>query len=139
MGIKAIFFDIGNTLISKKSWLPGSKECVLAMREKKIRTGLISNTGNLTRDELNKLLPEDFDFSLFEEGLTLLSSEVGIEKPSLGIFSLAIQHAGCSPWETIFVGESLTEALAAQNAGMLAARIADPAADFAALQKLTQP
>lgn len=135
MAIKVVFFDIGNTLISKKQWLPGAREFVVAVKEKKIRVGLISNTGNLTRDELQKLLPPEFDFAIFEEGLTLLSSEVGVEKPSLGIFSLAVQHAGVSPWETMFIGESLTESLAAQRAGMQAARIADSKTDYKDLLK----
>lgn len=135
MSIKVVFFDIGDTLISKKAWLPGAREFIGALREKKIRIGLISNTGNLTRDELQKLLPEDFNFAAFEDGLTLLSSEVGIEKPSLGIFSLAVQHAGVSPWETMFVGESLTESLAAQRAGMQTARMLDSINDYAILLK----
>ena len=130
MAIKAIFFDIGDTLISKKQWLPGARETVLAMRKKEVRVGLISNTGNLSREDLGKLLPADFDFGLFEEGLTMLSSEVGIEKPNLGIFSLAVQHTGLSPWETMFVGESLRETIAAQKAGMQAARIVKPESDF---------
>ena len=103
MAIKVIFFDIGNTLVSKKQWLPGAQEFVRAVKEKKIRVGLISNTGDLTRDKLQQLLPEDFDFGTFEDGLILLSSEIGIEKPSLGIFSLAVQHADVSPWETMFI------------------------------------
>lgn len=135
MAVKVIFFDIGNTLISKKQWLPGAREFVVAVKEKKIRVGLISNTGNLTRDQLQRLLPEEFDFAVFEEGLTLLSSEVGVEKPNLGIFSLAVQHAGVSPWETMFVGESLTESLAAQRAGMMSARIADSENDYMELLK----
>ncbi len=135
MTIKAIFFDIGDTLIRKKEWLPGSREFVSAMRERKLRLGLISNTGNLSREDLEKLLPPDFDFGLFEEGLTLLSSEVGIEKPILGIFSLAVQHTGFSPWETMFVGESLTETLAAQKAGMQAARIFNAKRDYRELLK----
>ena len=138
MAIKVIFFDIGNTLISKKQWLSGAREFVAAVKEKKIRVGLISNTGNLTRDRLQTLLPEEFDFAVFEEGLTLLSSEVGVEKPTLAIFSLAVQHSGASPWETMFIGESLTESLAAQRAGMQSARIADSEKDYAELLKLVQ-
>lgn len=136
MAIKVVFFDIGNTLVSKKSWMPGALKFIGTLKEKTIRVGLISNTGNLSREQLEKLLPEDFDFAAFEEGLTLLSSEVGVEKPSLGIFSLAIQHAGVSPWETMFIVESLTESLAAQRAGMQSARIANSEKDYAELQKL---
>ena len=136
MAIKIVFFDIGNTLISKKQWLPGAQDFVRTLKEKKIRVGLISNTGNLDRDELRKLLPEDFNFAVFEDGLTLLSSEVGVKKPDLGIFSLAVQHAGVSPWETMFIGESLTESLAAQRAGMQSARIANSEKDYKELRKL---
>lgn len=136
MSTKVVFFDIGNTLISKKQWLPGAKEIVAALREKEIRVGIMSNTGNLDREALEKLLPDDFDFAMFDEHLTLLSSEVGVEKPKLGIFLLAIEHAGVSPWETMFVGESLTETLAAQKAGMKAARIANAKADYRTLLKV---
>lgn len=135
MSIKTIFFDIGNTLIEKKQWIPGALKTVQAIREKGIRVGIISNTGNLDRDQLKRLLPEDFDFGFFDEHLTLLSSEVGVAKPKLGIFLLAVEHAGCSPWETMFVGESLIETLAAQNAGMMTARIGDPERDFPAILK----
>ena len=137
MAIEVVFFDIGDTLVSKKRWLPGAREFIGKLKEKKIRIGLISNTGDLSREAIQKLLPGDFDFAIFEEGLTLLSSEIGIKKPSLGIFSLAVQHAGVSPWNTLFIGESLTESLAAQRAGMQAARITDPERDFASLEKIT--
>jgi len=137
MAIEVVFFDIGDTLVSKKRWLPGAQDFVRALKEKKIRVGLISNTGNLNREKVQNLLPDDFNFAVFEDGLTLLSSEVGIEKPNLGIFSLAIQHAGVSPWQTMFVGESLTESLAAQRAGMQSARITNPAEDFVTLGKST--
>jgi len=135
MAIKVVFFDIGDTLISKKRWLRGALDFVRAIKAKKIRVGLISNTGNLNRDQLEKLLPDDFDFAVFEDGLTLLSSEVGIEKPDLGIFSLAIQHAGVSPWETMFIGESLPETISAQRAGMQSARITKPETDYIGLMK----
>jgi putative hydrolase of the HAD superfamily len=123
MNIEVIFFDIGDTLIAKQQWLPGAKEILATLRGKNIRIGLISNTGDWTREQLQERLPDDFDFANFEEGLVLLSSEVGIEKPKISMFSLAVHHAGVSPWATIFVGENLNETLAAQTAGMFAARI----------------
>ena len=136
MAIEVVFFDIGDTLVSKKRWLPGAQEFIRSLKDNEIRIGLISNTGELSRDEIQALLPGDFDFGVFEEGLTLLSSEIGIAKPNLGIFSLAVQHAGVSPWNTMFIGESLTESLAAQRAGMQAARITNPEKDFASLEKI---
>jgi len=136
MSIKVVFFDIGNTLISEKKWLPGVREFVAKLKTKQIRVGLISNTGRMNREELSGLLPEDFMFDDFEEGIVLLSSEVGIEKPARAIFSLAVQHANVSPWESMFVGESLIETVAAQSSGMRAARITQPAADYPELQEL---
>jgi len=65
-----------------------------------------------------------------------LSSEVGIEKPELSLFLLAIQHANLPPWETMFVGESLVETLAAQNSGMKAARIVSPEKDYQQLAEI---
>ena len=134
--IKVVFFDIGDTLVHRNEWMPGAKEIVQILAASKIRIGLMSNTGNMMRDELVQRLPKDFDFGMFEEGLVLLSSEVGIEKPSLSIFLLAIQHAKVSPWETMFVAETLTETLAAQKAGMHGARILDSAKDYPQLLKL---
>ena len=136
MSVSVIFFDIGNTLVNKKQWLPGAKKFVSVAKEKGIRVGLISNTGDLDREKLAELLPVDFSFAAFEEGLTLLSSEIGIEKPELGLFLLAIQHANVPPWETMFVGESLVETLAAQNSGMKAARIVLPEEDYQQLTKI---
>lgn len=132
-----VFFDIGDTLVSSKQWRPGARQALMALRAKGVRLGLISNTGQLDRDALASLLPDDFTFGVFEDGLVLLSSEIGIEKPNLSIFLLAVQHAGVSPWQTIFVGENLAETLAAQQAGMTSLRIADAATDFPALVKLT--
>ena len=104
---RVVFFDIGDTLVSGQQWLPGAKEAVVALKSMKIRVGLISNTGRLSREELVEgYLPDDFDFGMFDEDLVMLSSEVGIEKPSLSIFMLAAQHANVSPWEVLFVAEA---------------------------------
>ena len=65
----------------------------------------------------------------------MLSSEIGIEKPELGIFSLAIHHAGVAPSETMFVGENAVETLSAQTAGMFGFRIVETNTDYAALAK----
>lgn len=137
MHIKAVFFDIGDTLVSGKQWLPGAKELVKQLKEQGIRVGLISNTGDLLREELAKdYLPADFEFAFFEESLVLLSSEVGVQKPSLAIFNLAISHAKCSPWETLFVAETIKETFAAQASGMQAIRICKAPDDLNAIGKL---
>jgi putative hydrolase of the HAD superfamily len=133
MSVKVVFFDIGDTLVTKKQWLPQAKETIGFVKSAGIRVGLMSNTGTLNREALLDLLPADFEYSMFEEGLVMLSSEIGIEKPNLGIFSLAIHNANVPPEETMFVGESVNECLSAQTAGMKAARITNAAEDYPAL------
>ncbi len=124
MAIKVVYFDIGDTLVTGKAWLPGAQALLGHLRDKGMRIGLISNTGELSRDELaSEYLPADFDFGWFDEEIVLLSSEVGVEKPALSMFTMAVNHADVSPWETLFVAETLEETWAAQQAGMQALRI----------------
>ncbi len=136
MSFQAVFFDIGDTLVANRQWLPGARQLLADLRSQGMRLGLVSNTGELNRDELSQLLPEDFDFSWFQEAMVLLSSEVGVEKPALSIFMMAISHAGCSPWETLFVAETIEETLAAQAAGMQAIRICHTPDDFGKISEL---
>ncbi len=136
MPVKVVFFDIGNTLVRGEQWVPGAKDAIAKLKANRIRVGLISNTGVLSREELaDRFLPADFQVDDFEQGIVFLSSEIGVEKPSLAIFSLAVQHAGVSPWETLFVGESLIETLMAQAAGMRSARILNAEVDYPELIK----
>lgn len=136
MSIKVVFCDIGNTLIERRKWMPGAQDFINKVKTAGLKVGLLSNTGNMTRDQLANMLPEDFDFNDFEESMVMLSSETGIPKPSLGAFSLAVQHSGVSPWECLFIGESLSETMAAQSAGMLAARIVNAEKEYPALAKM---
>lgn len=134
MSIQVIFFDIGDTLVKDKQWMPGAKDILADLASHRMRLGLISNTGDLTREQVEALLPDDFDLGIFEEGLVFLSSEIGIEKPELSLFLMAVQHASVSPWQTLFIGENLIETLAAQQAGMQTVRISDSKSDYEALK-----
>lgn len=128
--VKAVLFDLGETLVTKgREWLPGAKDALSALRAKGVRLGVISNTDKLKRAELLKELPADFDFKLFEEALVILSSEVGVSKPSPAIFELAPARAGLRPDECLFCTENLPHTLAAQKAGLLAARTQRPPAN----------
>ncbi len=125
--LKVIFFDLGDTLVRKvpgstrSEWIEGAKEALVQLDEKGVRLGLLSNTGNLTRDRLfNDLLPVDFNADMFEEKLIILSSEVGAEKPKLRIFAHAIDEAGVAPVKCLFCTEDLPHTLAAQQIGMRA-------------------
>lgn len=127
--VKAVFFDLGETLVTKnRQWVKGAKETLSRLRAGGVRLGVISNTDTLTRAQVLKRLPPDFDFKLFEDALVILSSEVGVAKPSPAIFELASGRAGLPPEACLFCTEDLSHTLAAQATGMRAARTAPPPA-----------
>jgi FMN phosphatase YigB (HAD superfamily) len=88
--IKVIFFDLGETLVTRgRAWVPGAQAALAELRRRRVRLGIISNTGRLTRRAVFETLPVDFDPLTFEEQLTIFSSEAGVEKPDPRIFQLA--------------------------------------------------
>ena len=98
--IKALFFDLGDTLVRRVSvtptrfdWIPGAEALVKRLRLSNLPLGLISNTGSLTRQQLLAMMPGGFQFDLFQAEMIVLSSEVSIEKPDPRIFRLAISRA----------------------------------------------
>jgi FMN phosphatase YigB (HAD superfamily) len=127
--VNVVFFDLGDTLVtSSRGWITGAEGVLATLGIKRVRLGVISNTGTLTRTQLLQLLPSDFDMSVFEPGLVLLSSEVGVEKPALEIFQLAVERAGQQPSQCLFCTENLVDTLAAQQVGMRVARLQKPPA-----------
>lgn len=124
---KAIFFDLGETLVtSNRNWIEGAPQTLQRLKATGVELGIISNTGNLTRAELLQTrLPPDFRFDLFNPDLVVLSSEVGIEKPSPDIFRLALSGTGnlINNKPCLFCTENLFDTLAAQQVGFHAARI----------------
>ena len=78
---------------------PGAREALVALR-RRYRVGLISNAQLLfTRPELQQVgLPE----SLFDP--LVISSQVGVRKPSRRIFGAALERAGVPPGEAMHVG-----------------------------------
>jgi FMN phosphatase YigB (HAD superfamily) len=125
---RVVFFDLGDTLVASadRAWVPGAKAALADLASGGLRLGVISNTGNLSRDQLAELLPADFDWATFAPELVILSAEVGVEKPSLEIFRRAVTTAGVAAAQCLFCTESLRDTLAAQRAGMLGARVQPP-------------
>ena len=116
--ISVAYFDLGETLVTQnRQWVEDAQATLEELRQRGLRLGIISNTGQLTRDELASRLPLDFDFGQFEEPLILLSSEIGVQKPELAIFLTAVQRAGVPPCSVVFFSEDGLHALAAQLVG----------------------
>ncbi len=133
--IKVLFFDLGDTLVGgRRAWQPGAKAALAFLKSKEFRLGIISNTGNLAdRTAILNLLPADFDLTVFEPGLVLFSSEVGVEKPKKEIFAKAVSAAKIPASECLYCSENPVETLAAQLAGMQSLRIITASDDIAKL------
>jgi putative hydrolase of the HAD superfamily len=120
--IKVVFFDLGDTLViardGRREWMPDAKEVLGRLRDKGIRVGILSNTNGYDRERLLEILPEDFSYESFADELIVLSFDVGVKKPELGIYREAIKRAGVPANQTMYVGEKETETSAAQAAGM---------------------
>ena len=127
---KTIFFDLGLTLVGEDStrWNEGAQTLLAQLRAANVRLGVISNTGDLTRPQLTDRLPDTFDWTVFEPSLILLSSEIGIRKPDIRIFQLAVERSGVEARQCLFCSDDLLETLAAQRVGMNAARLIPPPA-----------
>lgn len=128
--IRTVFFDLGDTLVvsNTRSWIAGAKQAISDLKSQGVRIGVISNTGDLTREELAPYLPTDFDWEAFTPQCVILSSEVGYEKPHPEIFRIAIATAApdMAAGECLFCTEDLVDTLAAQRAGMLTSRFLPP-------------
>lgn len=83
---------------------PGMPRLLALLREKKIKTGVISNmgfSGTALRQRLEKTFPDHaFDF-------VISSADYLLRKPEKRIFDLALHKAGCGAREAWFLGDNL--------------------------------
>ena len=127
VSILVAFFDLGKTLVQdERRWVNGAQNVLNELKEHRVRLGIISNTGELNRDQLRAHLPQDFDFGAFDSELILLSSEVGLSKPDRRLFLEAIQRTRVSPAECLFCSEDASHTLVAQSVGIRSFRVLPP-------------
>lgn len=90
--------------ISRGSCMPFVEEMLDCLKEKGIRSGVISNigwSGNALAERINRLLPKNqFEF-------IIASSEYGIRKPNPMIFELAIQKAKLQSSDVWYCGDKV--------------------------------
>lgn len=140
MKLPAVFFDIGNTLATPRlspppvrleglDVFPAARNVLRRLHEgRRVRIGIISNTGGETAASMKEVLEQAGIFAFFDPALLLYSSVVGREKNSPALFALAAKRAGFAknPARCLFVGEDPAERTFAARAGL---RVADsPAA-----------
>lgn len=84
--------------------MPGVEEMLADLKNRGIRSGVISNIGfseRVLKERIDKLLPKNsFEF-------IIASSEYGIRKPDPMIFNLALRKARLLPEEVWFCGDSV--------------------------------
>lgn len=117
-------FDLPLSEIEKLLWtaacpgavMPGVQAMLAGLRERGIRTGVISNlgfTGEALSSRLRRLLPEHaFEF-------VIASSDYGVRKPDPLIFRAALSKAGLSAGDVWFCGDQIEADIhGAQAAGI---------------------
>lgn len=77
------------------------------------KTSLLSNMGY---DNLDEVFSEQQRKEMFHD--VLISSEVGLIKPSRDLYELALERLGTAPEETIFIDDRLANVEGAQQLGM---------------------
>jgi putative hydrolase of the HAD superfamily len=104
----AMFFE---RAVNPKQPMPGALETLRAFQHRGYRQGILSNAQFYTRIELD----ECFGPGIFDPALIFLSCDLGVAKPDLTGFRLAIAElarTGIAAGETLFVGDSLTNDIA---------------------------
>jgi putative hydrolase of the HAD superfamily len=125
--IKAICFDLGDTLIAEVAVthdssgqsitadvIMGAFEVLAAIRKEGYKIGMIANGDSTgTRNVINSTgLKDYFD-------AVIISEEMGIEKPSRGIFQATLARLGVKAEDAVMVGNRIdTDILGANRTGM---------------------
>lgn len=94
---------------------PGSREVLLALRERGLATGLVSNF-----DQRLHFILEGLELASFFD-VVMLPAEAGAAKPNARIFELALARLGAAPTESVYVGNDRERDVdAARAAGLRA-------------------
>jgi putative hydrolase of the HAD superfamily len=96
----------------------------------KIQTGLISNAWSDLRDYLTReKMIDAFDH-------IIISAEVGVAKPDPKIFQIALEKAGVSPSEAVFVDDFYANIEGCEKIGMRGIHFEDASATLEQLKQL---
>ena len=117
--IKAVIFDLGNTLVSEETGnaFPYAVE-VLNQLKNKYKLALITNVHpTTTTEKVQEILAEAGIPDVFE--VVVVSSEVGCSKPNPQIFEIALNGLDIEPEEAVMIGNiSSTDIFGANRIGM---------------------
>ncbi|MGH3933378.1 MAG: HAD-IA family hydrolase [Pseudonocardiaceae bacterium] len=126
--VEAVFFDIRDTLgvVDRRGHLlkykPTTDQLLEAMKQVVgLRIGLITNLPeNVSSSDGEEMVKEAGIWEFLDPQGWVTNHDAGVEKPTPEIFVFAARQMGLAPERCLFVGENLTEVIAAQAAGMRA-------------------
>jgi len=127
--IDAIYDHYDRDALSRWSLLPGVKALLLSLRnEKKVKLGLVTNVGKKAIEEaLTKLgLAGLFD-------VVITRNDVELLKPNGEGIRIAIEKLASDHSSTLFIGDSVTDVLAARDAGVKVAIVQGGESDLTSL------
>jgi putative hydrolase of the HAD superfamily len=121
--LKAIFFDLGDTLIVEQDGkylgeapfdaVPQAEETLIAMKQKGFKVGIITNTTISRENDVRKTLRQLGLESYFDFIVT--SVDAGCEKPDGRIFSIALRAVGVKAGEAVMVGDRVAKDIVGGN------------------------
>jgi putative hydrolase of the HAD superfamily len=117
--IKAIIFDLGNTLISQKDGNPFPFALdILVELKRKYKLALLSNAQPSTNlEKIEELLRDAQLDGIFEE--IIVSTEVGMAKPNPKIFKIVLDKLSVTPEEAVMIGNTIsTDIFGGNRVGM---------------------
>jgi len=118
--LKAIIFDLGNTLVSQDTGraLPFAVEVLEELRGRYKLAAVTNTLSDLTAEDVRGILGEAGVPDVFD--VIVVSSEVGVSKPEPGIFELALEGLGVGPGEALMVGNTVsTDVFGGNRVGMM--------------------
>jgi putative hydrolase of the HAD superfamily len=121
--LKAVFFDLGDTLIVEQGnrhlgeasfdAVPQAEETLVELRQKGFKLGIIANTTISREKDVRKTLQQLGLESYFDFIVT--SVDAGCEKPDGRIFSVALQALGIKACEAVMVGDRVAKDIVGGN------------------------
>jgi putative hydrolase of the HAD superfamily len=121
--LKAVFFDLGDTLIVEQSdkhlgeahfdAVPQAKETLVALKKRGFMVGVIANTTISREKDVRKTLRQlDLESHI---DFIVTSVDAGCEKPDERIFSIALRATGIKASEAIMVGDRVAKDIVGGN------------------------
>jgi glucose-1-phosphatase len=108
--------------------IPPARIELIQQLSKKYRLFLLSNTSSIHITESNKILQKATGVPylgvLFEK--MFLSYEMGVMKPNLGIYEMALAEANIKPEETVFLDDNFDNIQAAKELGIQTIHVQKP-------------